>query len=80
MGTVEVRFFAAARAAAKTDQIAVGSATLQEILISCIATFPELGRVIPQCSFLVDGVANHDRDLVIKAGSQIDVLPKFAGG
>ena len=80
METVEVRFFAAARAAAKTDQIAVGSATLQEILTTCIADYPELGRVIPQCSFLVDGVVNHDRGLIINGGSQIDVLPKFAGG
>ena len=80
MGTVEVRFFAAARAAAKTDQIYLDSATLQEILTTCIANYPELRRVIPQCSFLVDGVANHDLGLIIKEGSQIDVLPKFAGG
>lgn len=80
METVEVRFFAAARAAAKTDQINLDSATLQEILTTCIANYPELGRVIPQCSFLVDGVANHDLGLIIKEGSQIDVLPKFAGG
>jgi sulfur-carrier protein len=80
MGTVEVRFFAAARAAAKTDQIYLDSTTLQEILTTCIANYPELGRVIPQCSFLVDGVANHDLGLIIKEGSQIDVLPKFAGG
>jgi molybdopterin converting factor small subunit len=80
METVEVRFFAAARAAAKTDQIYLDAATLQEILTTCIANFPELGRVIPQCSFLVDGVANHDLGLIIKEGSQIDVLPKFAGG
>jgi molybdopterin synthase sulfur carrier subunit len=80
METVEVRFFGAARAAAKTDQIAVGSATLQEILTTCIADYPELSRVIPQCSFLVDGVANHDLGLMINDGSHIDVLPKFAGG
>ena len=80
METVEVRFFAAARAAAKTDQINLDSATLQEILAICIGKYPELGRVIPQCSFLVDGVANHDLGLIIRAGSQIDVLPKFAGG
>ena len=80
METVEVRFFAAARAAAKTDQINLNSGTLQEILTTCHGNYPELGRVIPQCSFLVDGVANHDLGLIIKEGSQIDVLPKFAGG
>ncbi|TRZ84489.1 MAG: hypothetical protein D4R83_08600 [Streptomycetaceae bacterium] len=80
METVEVRFFAAARAATKTDHINLNSATLQEILNKCITDYPELGRIVPQCSFLVDGVANHDRELTIKAGSQIDVLPKFAGG
>ena len=80
METVEVRFFAAARAAAKTDQINLNSGTLQEILTTCIANYPELGRVIPKCYLLVDGVANHDLGLIIKEGSQIDVLPKFAGG
>jgi molybdopterin converting factor small subunit len=80
METITVHFFAAARAATKTEQINLGSATLQEILTTCIANYPELGRVIPQCSFLVDGVANHDLGLIIKEGSQIDVLPKFAGG
>ncbi len=80
METVEVRFFAAARAAAKTESLNLASATLQDILNKCITTYPELERIIPQCSFLVNGVANHDRELLIKAGSQIDVLPKFAGG
>ena len=80
MEYVEVRFFAAARAATKIEQIAVRSATLQEILVACIASYPELERVIPQCSFLIDGTVNHDPSLIIKAGSQIDVLPKFAGG
>lgn len=80
METVEVRFFGAARAAAKTDQITVDSATLHEILTTCIADYPKLGRVIPQCSFLVDGVANHDLGLMINDGSHIDILPKFAGG
>jgi molybdopterin synthase sulfur carrier subunit len=80
MENVEVRFFAAARAATKIEQIKVDSATLQEILATCIATYPELERVIPQCSFLIDGTVNHDPSLIIKGGSQVDVLPKFAGG
>ena len=79
MSTVEVRFFAAARAAAKTDQMLLPAGTLNEILATLTAN-PELARVVPQCSFLVNAVICHDYEAPITAGSQIDVLPKFAGG
>jgi molybdopterin converting factor small subunit len=31
-------------------------------------------------SFLVDGVAWHDRETAMPAGATVDVLPPFAGG
>jgi sulfur-carrier protein len=80
MENVRVRLFAAARAAAATDHIDVGSATVNNILAHCIVLHPELARIIPQCSFLIDGVASHDLEMIVNPGSQIDVLPKFAGG
>ena len=79
MSTVEVRFFAAARAAAKTDQMHLPAGTLNQILATLTAN-TELARVVPQCSFLVNAVICHDFEAPIAAGSQIDVLPKFAGG
>ena len=80
MEFVLVRFFAAARAAAKADQIEVPVGTLREILANFSETNPDLARVIPQCSFLVNSVICHDFETSISAGSEIDVLPKFAGG
>jgi len=53
---------------------------VSEILSQCSQMHPDLARIIPQCSFLVDGVANHDRDVIVAPGSQLDILPKFAGG
>jgi sulfur-carrier protein len=79
MDTVEVRFFAAARAAAKAEQIQVPAGTLNQILAN-LKRSEDLARVIPQCSFLVNAVICHDYEAMITAGSQIDVLPKFAGG
>ena len=80
MESVHVRFFAAARAAAKVDQIEVPVGTLREILLNFSTLNADLERVIPQCSFLVDSVICHDLDKAINAGSEIHVLPKFAGG
>ena len=79
MDTVEVRFFAAARAAAKTDLMVVPAGNLNQILAS-IKTNADSARIVPQCSFLVNAVICHDYETEIAAGSQIDVLPKFAGG
>ena len=80
MHMVHVRLFAAARAAAKTERIELASGRVSEILSQCSQMHPDLARIIPQCSFLVDGVANHDRDVIVAPGSQLDILPKFAGG
>ena len=70
----------AARAAAAADRIEVPVGTLREILTKFSNSNAELARVIPQCSFLVNSVICHDFDSAIIAGSEIDVLPKFAGG
>ena len=80
MESVQVRFFAAARAAANADRIEVPVGTLREILTNFSNSNNDLARVIPQCSFLVDSVICHDFERTISAGSEIDVLPKFAGG
>jgi len=79
MSTVHLRFFAAARAAAGSESVDLPAGTLNEILATLMIN-PELARVVPQCSFLVNAVICHDFEAPIAAGSQIDVLPKFAGG
>ena len=39
-----------------------------------------LARVMHSASFLVDGLAWHDRRAPLPAGATVDVLPPFAGG
>ncbi len=82
--SVIVRFYAAARAAAGAPEVAVPAGTLAEVLTNCTAgpTGKVLGQVLERCSFLVDGAAVHGEhgDILISAGSTLDVLPPFAGG
>lgn len=80
MQQVQVRLFAAARAAAKTDEIRIAPGSVAEILRLCASENAQLQRVLPQCSVLIDGVACHDHQILVTAGSQMDVLPRFAGG
>ena len=77
---IEIRYFAAARAAAGVSVDHAQPGSLSAILKHVSADNAELGHVIDQCSFLVDSVAVHDMDMAINAGSFIDVLPRFAGG
>lgn len=80
MQQVQVRLFAAARAAAKTDEFRVAPGSVDEILKLCATGNAALQRVLPQCSVLIDGVACHDHQVLVTPGSQVDVLPRFAGG
>lgn len=77
---VTVRLYAAARSAAGQSEICVAPDRLDFILDSISQQNPRLAQVFAQCSFLVDGVAAHDKKVEIQAGSTVDVLPPFAGG
>jgi sulfur-carrier protein len=79
MASVQVRLFAVARAKAGTEIISCHPGSLASIIES-IGTHGELASVLPQCSYLVDGVAPSDLNQEVSAGSTIDVLPRFAGG
>ena len=71
---VEVRFFAAARAAIGTSTASAPVGTLESVITAF--DFP----VISKCSFLVNGVAEADRSRALADGDTVDVLPPFAGG
>ena len=77
-----VRYFAGARAAAggvSTEAIRAG--TLDELAQLLTDRHGErLGVVLKAASFLVDGLACHDRRAALPAGATVDVLPPFAGG
>jgi len=82
--TIEVRYFAAARAAAGVDdeklQVAE-HATVDDVLATLRDGHgPELARVLERCSFLLDEVAVRDRGAAVAGASSLDVLPPFAGG
>jgi len=75
-----VRYFAGARAAAGVSEEKAEAPTLTALLSILTAEHPKLGGVLPACSFLVDGLAWHDRDAALPATGTVDVLPPFAGG
>lgn len=80
MGTITIRFYAAARDAAGVAEISVSPGSLAESLREISHNNPRLTQVLERCSFLVDGAICHDPSVAIKAGSTVDVLPPFAGG
>ena len=78
---VTVRFFAGARAASGVDTEQRSAATLDELVRGLAEAHGEkLARVLPACSFLVDGTTTRDRTSALAPGSVVDVLPPFAGG
>ena len=85
-----VRYFAAAAASAGTEQeeVAAHSAMTRSELQQVLATLhpmappgeKTLAQVLPQCSWLINGVRHKDPDSAIAPAATIDVLPPFAGG
>ncbi|MBA4024454.1 MAG: molybdopterin synthase sulfur carrier subunit [Gordonia sp.] len=78
-----VRFFAAAQAAAGTDQTVVkltDKATLADLENVLGQQNPELANVLNRCSYLHESIAVRDRSRVLSSGDTVDVLPPFAGG
>lgn len=80
--SVTVRLFAGARAAAGTPETEVtvpGDGTVGDVLEALLGRHAGVARVLPACSFLLDGVsARPDRPLA--GGRTVDVLPPFSGG
>ena len=78
---VTVRYFAGARAAAGVETEDYEAATLEQLVARIVDSHGErLERVLPACSFLVDGTSARDRALQLRPGAVVDVLPPFAGG
>ena len=75
-----VSFYAASRAATGVESAVIDGATLGDVIELAIAQFPELGRIIQRCSFLVNEVATVDTTQIVGVEDSIDVLPQFAGG
>ena len=77
---ITVHFYAAARAAAGLAEMRIAVTSVQEVLKQCSSLNTVMNQLIPQCGVLVDGIACHDFETLLPAGTRIDILPKFAGG
>jgi molybdopterin converting factor small subunit len=78
---LEVRYFAGARAAAGRSSEQIAAESLEELTVVLTERHGErLAMVLKAASFLVDGLACHDRQAALPAGATVDVLPPFAGG
>ncbi|MFC7218669.1 MoaD/ThiS family protein [Streptomyces polyrhachis] len=84
--TGTIRYWAAARSAAGTDEDAYEAETLAQALDAARARHaerPEFARVLLRCAFLVDGSPVGTRDhatVKLVTGGTVEVLPPFAGG
>ncbi|MFI5936161.1 MoaD/ThiS family protein [Actinoplanes sp. NPDC051494] len=78
---VQVRYFAGARAAAGVREESISAGSLDDLTDTLTERHGErLAVVLKAASFLVDGLACHDRRAALPAGATVDVLPPFAGG
>ena len=89
MGTVTMRYWAAAKDAAGVSEQRVTGDTLAEALAAALAAAQRAGdggtlrTVLARCSFLVDGnpVGRRSPESVqLSEGNVVEVLPPFAGG
>jgi molybdopterin synthase sulfur carrier subunit len=80
--TVELRYFAAARAAigraSESLAVAPGS-TVRDVVAHLSASTPGAAPVLGRCAVLLDGRRVED-DVVLHDGARLDLLPPFAGG
>ncbi len=88
---MNVRYFAAARAAAGLEEEKFDlpeGATVAELLEAVLsverpeppAGTPPLARILSRSSFLLNEVAVRDQATVLGPDDVVDVLPPFAGG
>ena len=82
--TVQVRYFAGARAAAGVAEefvaLPAGSTVADAAREIAERHGEKLGDVLTASSFLLDGIAVRSRATRLSDGTQLDVLPPFAGG
>ncbi|GAA2737763.1 MoaD/ThiS family protein [Pedococcus aerophilus] len=78
-GSVTVRYWAGARAAAGTEQDVVSGGTVAEAVAAVTDLHPALEPIAAVSTLLLDGRAV-GRDAALADGSVLEVLPPFAGG
>lgn len=76
---VRIRYFAAAEEFAGRAEELRGEVDLGMLRSALTAEYPPLGRILPNCALLVDGVRRTD-SAPLATDTLVDVLPPFAGG
>jgi molybdopterin converting factor small subunit len=76
----KVNFYAAAKAAAGRSSEEISAPNLGALIDELISRSPELAKLIPTCSYLLNGESCQELAQVLTAEDNIDVLPQFAGG
>jgi sulfur-carrier protein len=76
----KVNLYAAARAAAGAELLEIEASTLGILIEKLTSKNSELAKLLPTCSYLLNGESCEDLNRVLAEGDNIDVLPQFAGG
>jgi molybdopterin converting factor small subunit len=75
-----VNFYAAARQAAGGQSQELAAPNFGALLDQLAATNSQMAKLIPTCSFLLNGKSCEDKSLLLSEQDVVDVLPQFAGG
>jgi len=75
-----VNFYAAARAAAGASDLMVPASCLGELISSLGQLNQEMTKLLPTCSYLLNGESCTNMEQSLIDGDNVDVLPQFAGG
>ena len=75
-----VNFYAAARAASGSSTLKIPAGTLGALIADLAGRSPELAKLLPTCSYLLNGEACESMEQPLIEGDNVDVLPQFAGG
>jgi molybdopterin converting factor small subunit len=76
----KVNFYAAAKAAAGRSSEEIPAQNLGALINELASRSSELAKLIPTCSYLLNGESCEDLSRVLTESDNVDVLPQFAGG
>ena len=75
-----VNFYAAAKAASGSATLKIPAGSLGALIEELSERSPELAKLLPTCSYLLNGESCQDFGQILVEGDAIDILPQFAGG
>ena len=75
-----MNLYAAARAAAGAELLEIEAGTLGILIEKLASRNSDLAKLLPTCSYLLNGESCEDLSRALTESDNIDVLPQFAGG